>query len=365
MVEKNFKVTLEDEARGITMDAGSSAFLDWLCSFSAVGDDGKQYWFGCSPLILKLENIDICSVEFCSDAGEIIQDPRSVYKIAKFPSETYVRRDIFKGGSHKVQQLSDKVVVDIGIMHIECHEDNSWHYQINDEEKGFKADFIHKPICGGPLWYGREKPSYLTQHSVTYGYNWCGQIEGSVTYNGKTVHLKGAGIRERYVAIDSSSAEIGGWEDWGWFHFDEVFGSMYDFRLGIKDFALTLVDENRYFPSGDMNIEHHEWVYFPQYGGFIPSVYKIRFEVEDGVLEMTARAATATVWGVTNKVPDNPVATLMWDKVEGVFTYKDGRTRKLTNGFGGMSIRQWRQYPCITPPISFNELEEGNRFTTL
>ena len=365
MIENNYEVTLDDEARGITMDAGSSAFLDWLCSFAAVGDDGRRYWLGCSPLILKLENIDLVNVEFCTEAGEIVQDPRSIYKIAKFPRETYVRHDKFPGGTHNVRQLDDKVVVDIGIMHIECHKDNTWRYRINDEENGFKADFTHKPLCGGPLWYGREVPSHLTQHSTTYGYNWCGQVEGSITYSGKTVHIRGAGIRERYVATDSSSAEIGGWEDWGWFHFDEAFGSMYDMRLGMKDFAINLVEENKYFPIGGVAIEHHEWAYLPQYGGFIPSVYKIKFEVEDGTLELTAHAATATTWGVTSKVPDNPVATLMWDQVEGSFTYKDGSIKKLTNGFGGMSIRQWRQYPCITPPVSFDGLEERERFATL
>ena len=108
MVEKNYQVTLEDEMRGITLDAGSSAFLDWLCSFAAIGDDGRRYWFGCSPLILKLENIDLCNITFCAEAGEIIQDSRSIYKIAKFPSETYVRHDKFPGGTHKIQKQDDR-----------------------------------------------------------------------------------------------------------------------------------------------------------------------------------------------------------------------------------------------------------------
>ncbi|ULQ59278.1 hypothetical protein K7I13_12375 [Brucepastera parasyntrophica] len=365
MIEKDWKVTLEDEARGITMDAGSSAFLDWLCSFSAIGDDGKQYWFGCSPLILKLENIDLFTYEFSAEPGEIVQDPYSVYKVAQFPPVTATHVFKFPGGTHKVRKTDDQVIVDIGCLHVECNKDNSWHYVIDDQERSFKADFIHKPICGGPLWYGREKPSYLTQHSITYGYNWTGQVEGTITHNGKSVHMKGAGIRERYVATDSSSAEIGGWEDWGWFHFDEVFGSMYDMRLGMKDFAINLVEEQIYIPSGSFSIEHHDWAYYPQFGGFIPGKYRIKFETEEGVLDMTAHVATATLWGVTSKVPDNPVATLDWERVEGTFTYKDGRVKKLTNGFGGMSIRQWRQYPSLIPPIKNEHLIEKDRFATL
>lgn len=365
MKEQDYQVTLEDEARGITLDAGSSAFLDWLCSCSLVGDDGRRYWFGCSPLILKLENIDLCNVEFCAQSGQIVQDPRSIYKIAQFPPETYVRHDKFPGGTHKIQKLDDRIVIEIGIMRIECFANNAWHYHIEDHEKGFTADLVHKPVCGGPLWYGREVPSHLTQHSTTYGYNWSGRVEGDITFEGRSVHVKGAGIRERYVATDSSSAEIGGWEDWGWFHFDEAFGSMYDMRLGMKDFALNLVDGARYFPEGDFSIEHLEWVYFPQYGGFIPSEYRIRFEVEAGTLELHAHAATATTWAVTANVPDNPVATLMWDCLDGAFTSKDGYSQELTNGFGGMSIRQWRQYPSITPPISVEGLATGERYTTL
>lgn len=38
----------------------------------------------------------------------------------------------------------------------------------------------------------------------------------------------------------------------GWFHFDEVFGSMYDMRLGMKDQVITLVDEQLYLPEGKL-----------------------------------------------------------------------------------------------------------------
>ena len=365
MVEKNPAITLEDEARGIEASQGSSAFLDWLWDTSLIGDDGNRYYFGGSPLILKLENVDLCTWELCTETGDVIQDPYSIYKIANFPGSSRGRKDVLPGGTHKVTKTENEITVEIGCIKVICRKDTSWNIIVNDIEKKFSADIIHKPDCHGPLWYGREKPSHLTQHSVTYGYNCSGRVEGTLTIDNRTIHVKGAGIRERYVATDSSAAEIGGWEDWGWFHFDEVFGSMYDMRLGIKDQVINLVSENTYLPEGKMDIQHHEWAYMPKYGGFVPTVYKIRIETTEGILDMTAHAVTARTWGVTGKCPDNPVATLQWGKVEGTFTYKDGNIKYLTNGFGSMSIRQWRAYPNLIPPVGAGGLNKEERFTTL
>lgn len=365
MVEKNPRITLDDDARGIDAAPGSSAFLDWLWETSLIGDDGKRYWFGGSPLILKLENIDICNWTLTTEAGIIRQDPTSIYKIADFDGNNRGRKEVYPGGTHKVTRTEAEVTVEIGCITVVCHDDQSWNIVVNDPEKGFHADITHKPDCHGPLWYGREKPSYLTQHSVTYGYNCSGRVEGTLTIDGRAIHVRGAGIRERYVATDSSAAEIGGWEDWGWFHFDEVFGSLYDMRLGMKDQVITLVDEQLYLPAGDMVIEHHEWAYMPKYGGFIPTVYKIRIETEAGVLNMTAHAVNGGTWGVTGKVPDNPVACLNWDKVEGTFTFADGTVKQLTNGYGNMSIRQWRAYPSMIPPVNAGGINQEERFATL
>lgn len=41
-------------------------------------DDGKHYWFGGSPLIQKLENIDICTWQSCTESGEVRQDKNSI-----------------------------------------------------------------------------------------------------------------------------------------------------------------------------------------------------------------------------------------------------------------------------------------------
>lgn len=81
---------------------------------------------------------------------------------------------------------------------------------------------------------------------------------------------------------------------------------------------------------------------------------------------MRAKVANARTWGVTYKVPDNPVASLIFDTVEGKFTYKDGTVKVLTGGRGSMSVRQWHAYPNILPRELFSDEEKsGEKFDTL
>lgn len=240
----------------------------------------------------------------------------------------------------------------------------------------FKGDLYHR-AHGYPLWYGREKPSLLTQHSITYGYNWSGDVDGTVWINGKEIKVKGTGQRERYVAVDSSAAELGAWEDWGYITFNEIHSSMYDMRAGMKDYSVyDLESEKHYTSNGDlkggdrdtteMEILHENWAFMRELDGFVPTYYNIRIKTEDGVYEARAHVCNARPWGVTYKVPDNPVATLIFDRVEGKFTYNDGTVKTLTGGRGAMSVRQWHQYPNMLPRELYCDDElTGEKFETL
>ncbi|WP_028297340.1 hypothetical protein [Olivibacter sitiensis] len=362
----NPEVTLDIEAHGIPEDVREAGFLDWLCSVVAYGDDGKMYWFGTSPLILALENVDMWNLEISWETGKVVPMPGTIYKIADFPPVGITTRHSLPGGSLQVERAVNQVKVNLGSFQVICKDDKTWHYSIEDEEKGIKVEFVHHG-AGFPTWYGKEKPSYLTPHSIAYGYNWSGIVEGKLFIEGREINFTGKGIRERYIAVDSSAAEIGGWEDWMWFHFDEAFGSMYEMKLGNKDMSLNLAEENLYFPTGDFTIEHLEWAYLQALGAFIPTVYKIVMEVDAGVLEFTAKVVGATVWGVTAKSPSTPVATLNWDKLEGTFTYENGSTKSLSGGLGGVSIRQIKPYPSIFAPelVSGSPILNEGRMTTL
>ena len=134
----------------------------------------------------------------------------------------------------------------------------------------------------------------------------------------------------------------------------------------MKDFSVYDLQTQRYCPEGKMTIEHEDWVFLRELDGFIPTKYNIKMEVEDGIYEVTAHVCNATTWGVTYKVPDNPVATLTFDKVEGRFTYNDGTKKELTGGRGTISVRQWHAYPNILPPELYSdETKSGEKFETL
>ncbi|ATN37397.1 hypothetical protein ACO34A_26890 (plasmid) [Rhizobium sp. ACO-34A] len=366
MIVDNPEVTLDIEAHGIPDDARDAPFLDWLCSAVVEGDDGRTYWFGTSPLILPLEQREIWNLEISWETGAVRQIPGSIYKQADFPPVGATTQHVLPAGTLCVEERETEVAVRLGDnFQVICKDDKTWHYTVADPEKGISAEFVHRG-AGFPTWYGREKSSYLTPHSIAYGYNWSGTVEGTLTVDGRTVNFKGKGIRERYIAVDSSAAEIGGWEDWMWFHFDGVFGSLYEMKLGQKDMSLN-VSGAGYFPAGNFEIEHQDWAWLPALGGFIPSRYKVTVEVEAGTLTFFATAVGATVWGVTTKPPATPVATLNWDRLEGTFTDKQGNKQVLSGGFGGVSIRQWRSYPDIFGAMLANAdgLQPTDRMTTL
>lgn len=359
---KNPKVTLDDDARIGVKENVRSGFLDWLFRFVVRGDDGEFYSLGGSILSMELESLDLVSINWTKGKGHSEQLKNSIYKIGKYPGGIFEELYRNPKGTLKIDRTEDKVTVTCGKEYeVECFADNHWHFKLESKDGSYKAELDHVPF-GYPLWYGREEPSYLTQHSITYGYNWSGDVRGTIWINNKEIKVEGKGIRERYVAVDSSAAELGGWEDWGFFAFDEIHSSMYDMRLGMKDFAIYDIEKGKYYPEGDMTINHEDWVFVRELGGFVPSKYNIKIEVEDGIYEIDAHVCNVTTWGVTNKVPDNPVGTLIYDEVRGSFTDKSGNIRTLTNGLGALSIRQWHAYPNILPPELFSDEERDIKF---
>lgn len=164
----NPKVTLDDEARNGVEEDVRSGFLDWLFRFHVTGDDGELYSLGGSILSLALEKIDLVSIEWTKGKGVVSQLPASIYKVAKFPPTGLVKMLRKPQGTLKIEKREHSVYVTCGEeFKVECFEDNRWHFMIDALDGEYKADLFHTPH-GYPLWYGREKPSYLTQHYVTY-----------------------------------------------------------------------------------------------------------------------------------------------------------------------------------------------------
>lgn len=363
----NPKVTLQDEARCSVKEEGRSGFLDWLFEFNVQGDDGELYALGGSILSLTLEKIDLVTLCLAKGTGTVRQLKNSIYKVTQFPGGMMNKFFYHPQGTLQIQKKEHSILVQCGKQYqLECFDDGTWHLILDTLDGEYQAEFWHKPY-GYPLWYGRETPSYLTQHSITYGYNWAGDVEGTFTYKGKVVHVKGTGQRERYVAVDSSAAELGGWEDWGYITFNEMHSSMYDMRLGMKDFSLYDLQKQIHYPEGKMEITHEDWAFMKELDGFIPMNYHITIHVEGGCYDVHAHVGNARTWGVTYKVPDYPVGVLIFDHVEGTFTDITGTKRILTGGRGTMSVRQWHAYPNILPKELYMDqtTSEENRLDTL
>jgi hypothetical protein len=86
-----------------------------------------------------------------------------------------------------------------------------------------------------------------------------------------------------------------------WFHFDEMFGRFYEMKFaGVKQMAINIVESK--------------------------------------------------LWGMRGEVPDTPVYTHNFDKLDGTFTFRGGQKITLSNGLGGGCVRLWKPYPSINMP---------------
>ena len=353
--------TLDDDGRDVPEEALATGFIHWLTLVNARGDDGKRYFIELVPMTGIAEaGVDIWMMEICSEVGSVEQIPNSIYKVANYPFQQ-AERYTFPTGTLTMKRSEHEVVMELPDFKVVCKDDHTWHYTVDDKKRNVKLEMVHYGV-GHPTWYGRENPIYLTPHAIAYGYNWSGRIEGTLTMGDKVIKLEGAALRERYVAVDQDAAEIGGWEDWMWFHFDDVWGGFYDYKFsGTNGVAINLDGGKEYYPAGDAIIEHHEWAYHPRLGAFVPTRYKVRLEVEAGVLEMSGNIVESKLWGMRGGggVPDAPLYTHNFDRLDGTFTYKDGRVVTLENGVGGGCVRIWKQYPSVLMPQFAGEQAKG------
>ena len=194
MAGKDSGITLE-ELSGNEAAAESAAFLDWLWDMSLKDGKGKCYWFNGSILALKLENLDIAHWEICRERGTVGQEENPFYKIVDFDGGSWSIKDKFTNGVHKINCSENELVIEISCIKIVCHNDQSWEITINAPKKGLEAKLYFQPACPNPLpGYRRQKPYYITQNSVAYGYNCSGSARGTLIIDGKVMPVRGAGI---------------------------------------------------------------------------------------------------------------------------------------------------------------------------
>lgn len=354
------QVTMDDMARTIFTEERPGIFADWMTQFVFFDEDNEIY--SVAMTLMAMKNMSVLVAMAGKGRCKLFNVPGTIYKKAIHPELSYNHNFVEKGDSMaKIVPSDEQIVITMGDYYkLVISKDHSWHFIFDSGDGKFKADFIQRPV-GYPLWYGRDSLISFTEHCIQCGYVWSGDTEGTLWIEGKEVKVKGRGIHERAVCLDNSTAEVGAGEDWGEISFDEMHTEFWQMLLsGNQDLHIYDIENDKDYCEGKLTIERDDWAYVNEFDGFLAHTYHITEEVEDGRLEITAHVGNANFWGNTNKRPENPCATSVFDKVEGRFVYNDGRVRKLTNGAGSMAVRQWRPYPDLFPRNLFVKVEEGN-----
>jgi len=92
-----------------------------------------------------------------------------------------------------VKRSDDRVEATLDDLNIVCKPDMIWHFTLGDKESGISAQFVHAGN-GCPAWYGKGTPAAHTPHTVAFGYFWSRRVEGTLTIQGGTVKIRGAGL---------------------------------------------------------------------------------------------------------------------------------------------------------------------------
>jgi len=369
MYTENPEVTMEEEAHLLDDNATEHAFMDWGWMTHLKDAEGNNYWidmgvakfnklgtFGAMPF--GKAPMDMWNFTVRSDIGRVYTPPGTIYKVAEFPQSEIMAYHPFMGGDLKIERddENNKVILDIDQFHQVCDlNNNTWHATVYDEIEDIRAELTHYGE-GYPMWYGKDKMHVYIDHMRAQGYNWSGVVEGELTIKGKKIKVKGFGGRERFYCPDQSNVEAGGWCDLVMFKFDEMWGAVCEMKLSNdKDLALYMKDEEVLFATKDtkyndedctFNIYHDDWAYFDVINNFIPTTYQITLEVELGTLVIDTKVVGCNcLTQGENLQADVPNLMLDMLQVEGTFTYKDGRVKKLTNGFCNSNVVLWKTFP--------------------
>lgn len=251
------------------------------------------------------------------------------------------------------------VTLDNFLLEIDCNT-HVWHCNVEDKEMGVAVDFYHKPD-GYPFWYSKDDVRILVDHLQAVGYNWPGQLEGTLTIKGVEHKIHGFCSRERCIVPDQSNVEAGGWLDLIMVHFDELFTGFQEFKLSQdKGGAIYIRPDDAYFATKDpkskddewlnFDIKHEDWAWVSGLGVFIPTTYIVKVECELGRLDFVAKACGCKSVAQRSDVEVDVLnITLDVKDITGTFTYNDGRVMELHNGYYINNIVCWRAFPSWLP----------------
>jgi hypothetical protein len=224
-------------------------------------------------------------------------------------------------------------------------------YKLRLNEEGCTIDLDCK-VRGPAIWWG-NKPDVGWQHSekgILTGFESFVEATGSANIFGEKLDIRGRGNFEH---VSMSYLEMMGMRaaDWIVMNFDEAYAFCYR-NLSITEDqhlrhvftgAIYLIEERKLLNLKEMEVRWSNWVYAPSAYRFIPASYEIKGETEEGVFKAYMSPAAPPAWYVHRRDENRYTDYIdgwyfaYWDalcKVEGTFTYKNGRVINLTNGMG-------------------------------
>ncbi|MHA1362408.1 MAG: hypothetical protein ACTSP1_07715 [Candidatus Freyarchaeota archaeon] len=306
---------------------------DYLVKFSIregtlMGQNKIFLSLSTDPLILKQEG-DV----------QVVQEPVNDIDIVK-PLED---KDF------KYTEDNDKIRIEMDELTAMCRVDE---WKIVSRNKRLGADLTFTPRGPSTFWGGEKNAvCEITENTRVSGIETLSNFEGNVIIDGKEIEVQGRGLFERVWIGSLNFLEIR-LVDWIVANFDQMYtflchvesdasdGRPFHFETG----TVHLVMEDDYMVAKKLEVIPEKWVYLRSAYRFIPYTQRVKVETDKGSLEMMAtlsmypqpideprRIENLTINNITGW------SALFYDapvKLEGKFTYKNGKTVKLTNGVG-------------------------------
>lgn len=300
-----------------------------------------------------------CIAKFALTEGNLLQQGNQIFfsKDAPVVVDGGDARILRKGkdiglydrdSSVEFQVDEEQVVVTIGDLTATCTSEER---RLVSRNERVAANLVFTGR-GDPFYWGNQRGGLcdVTETTRVSGVETLSDVKGTITINGEVMEVEGRGLFERVWFQQLGFFEIRVM-NWIFANFDQLYvylchcesddsqGCPYHFETG--DVYLMLEGEK--LIANRFVFDPESWVFAEEFHRFIPLAQTVKVETDKGNLTMhlelsnyiqlirNMRLETMTMKNIPGW------AALFYDapvKIEGEFTYKDGKTVKLTNGHG-------------------------------